>query len=123
MRLHLLSRLPVRLTERVDEERGRVGSEMEVNRFFQCPDYRPMNLASLSEHFDMLFSMTNPLPRITSTELPMCTTTFRDDQRWIGKFTLPFSTLHNGVRVSQQCLVLSECGSNYMYILDCDSFL
>ena len=59
-----------------------MGSGMEANRILECPvlvDYRPMICASLSEQFDKLLSMTNPLPRMTGSKLPMCTTALRND--------------------------------------------
>jgi len=55
-----------------------------VNRFFQCPvcvDYRPMKCSSLSEHLDMLLSVTNPLPRM----IYQCAPPHLETMAWEGQ--------------------------------------
>lgn len=89
---YICPHMPVRVTEsegwRVTQiygERGRVGSRREVNMIFHCPvfaDYWPMKHACCPNILRwgtfIFWSMTN-LPRMTGSELPMCTTRLRDD--------------------------------------------
>ena len=114
---YICQHMPVRVTEnegwRVTQiygERGRVGSRREVNMIFHCPvfaDYRPMKHACLFKYFEMRYFFLEH-DQSSQDDWQWATNVHHQIERWwLGRFTLPFSTLRNGAQVYQRCVTIS----------------